>query len=161
MKDFSAGNQSLTDLPARLADMDRAGVDVQVIYGALLYAPMTDDDFRAALEISYNKWIAGRCSEAPERLKWAASLPLRSPKAAEKEIFRVEDAGAVSLMCYGSVCDTMPHLEAREGSGDDLGARHDISKRQRAGGNTVSQPVEIIRHQGEGQEEARAPGGLI
>ena len=50
MRDFSVGNQSLMDVPARLADMDRAGVDVQVIYATLLFAPMTDDDdFQAAL----------------------------------------------------------------------------------------------------------------
>ena len=56
MKEFTVGNQSLMDVPARLADMDRAGVDVQVIYPTLLFAPMTDDDdFQAALEISYNK----------------------------------------------------------------------------------------------------------
>ena len=29
------------------------------------------------------------------------------------------------------VSEDMPHLEAREGSGDDLSARRDISKRQR------------------------------
>jgi hypothetical protein len=29
------------------------------------------------------------------------------------------------------VSEHMPHLEAREGSGDDLGARRDITKRQR------------------------------
>ncbi|MEE2721862.1 MAG: amidohydrolase family protein [Pseudomonadota bacterium] len=110
MKEFSVGNQSLMDVPARLADMDRAGVDVQVIYPTLLFAPMTDDDdFQAALEISYNKWIEERCSEAPGRLKWSASLPLRNPKMAEKEVFRVKDAGAVSLMCYGTVNDTMLH----------------------------------------------------
>ena len=110
MKEFSVGNQSMMDVPARLADMDRAGVDVQVLYPTLLFAPMTDDDdFQAALEISYNRWIKERCDEAPDRLKWSASLPLRSPKAAVKEVYRVKQSGAVSLMCYGTVNDTMLH----------------------------------------------------
>ena len=110
MKEFSVGNQSLMDVPARLSDLDRAGVDIQVIYPTLLFAPMTDDDdFQTALEISYNKWIEERCSESSSRLHWSASLPLRNPKMAEKEVFRVKDAGAVSLMCYGTVNDTMLH----------------------------------------------------
>ena len=57
---------------------------MQVIYPTLLFVPLTDDDeFQAALEISYNRWIAERCAEAPARLKWAASLALRDPAAAE------------------------------------------------------------------------------
>ena len=110
MKEFSVGNQSLMDVPARLADMDRAGVDVQVIYSTLLFAPMTDDDeFETALQISYNKWIAERCAEAPDRLKWSAVIPMRDPKAAVREIQRVKDAGAVSLMCFGTVGEKMLH----------------------------------------------------
>ena len=110
MKDFSVGNQSLMDVPARLADLDRAGVDAQVIYSTLLFAPMTDDDeFETALQISYNKWIADRCAEAPDRLKWSAVVPMRDPKAAVREIHRVKDAGAVSLMCFGTVGDKMLH----------------------------------------------------
>ena len=110
MKDFSVGNQSLMDVPARIADLDRAGVDIQVIYPTLLFAPLTDDDeFQAALEISYNKWIAERCAEAPDRLKWAASLPLRNPSAAVREVYRVKSEGAVALMVYGTVQDTLLH----------------------------------------------------
>ncbi len=110
MKEFSIGNQSLMDVPARLADLDRAGVDVQVIYPTLLFVPLTDDDeFQVALEVSYNHWIAERCREAPDRLKWAASLPLRDPEAAVKEIYRVKREGAVSAMCYGTVGDLMLH----------------------------------------------------
>ena len=110
MKEFSIGNQSLMDVPARLADLDRAGVDVQVIYPTLLFVPLTDDDeFQAALEVSYNRWISERCGEAPDRLKWAASLPLRDPDAAEAEVRRAKDAGAVALMCYGTVNNTLLH----------------------------------------------------
>ncbi len=111
MKAFSIGNQSLTDVPARLADLDRAGIDVQVIYATLLFAPLTDDDaFETALTVSYNRWIAERCGEAPQRLKWSAVLPLREPRAAVGEIYRVKDAGAVSLMCFGTVGDRLLHM---------------------------------------------------
>lgn len=111
MKEFSVGNQSLMDVPARVADLDRAGVDVQVVYSTLLFAPLTDDDdFETALAVSYNRWIAERCGEAPDRLKWSAVLPLRQPREAVREIHRVKDAGAVSLMCFGTVGDKLLHL---------------------------------------------------
>ena len=111
IKDFSIGNQSLMDVPARVADLDRVGIDIQVIYSTLLFAPLTDDDaFETALTVSYNKWIEERCAEAPDRLKWAAVLPLREPKAAVKEIYRVKDAGAVSLMCFGTVGEKLLHM---------------------------------------------------
>ena len=110
MKEFSVGNQSLMDVPARLADLDRAGVDIQVIYSTLLFAPMTDDDaFETALIVSYNRWIEERCAEAPDRLKWSAVLPLREPGEAVREIYRVREAGAVSLMCFGTVGERMLH----------------------------------------------------
>ncbi|MBM3485879.1 MAG: hypothetical protein FJX67_04505 [Alphaproteobacteria bacterium] len=110
IKEFSVGNQSLMDVPARLRDLDRAGVDVQVIYSTLLFAPMTiDDEFETALQISYNRWLDDRCAEAPHRLKWSAVIPLRDPKAAVKEIYRVKDRGAVSLMCFGTVGERMLH----------------------------------------------------
>ena len=111
IKEFSIGNQSLMDVPARLADLDRAGVDLQVIYSTLLFAPLTDDDgFETALTVSYNKWIEERCAEAPDRLKWSAVLPLREPGEAVREIYRVKDAGAVSLMCFGTVGERMLHM---------------------------------------------------
>lgn len=110
LKEFSIGNQSLMDVPARIADLDRVGIDSQVIYSTLLFAPLTEDDaFETALTVSYNKWIEQRCAEAPDRLKWSAVLPLREPKAAVKEIYRVKDAGAVSLMCFGTVGEKMLH----------------------------------------------------
>ena len=111
IKEFSIGNQSLMDVPARIADLDRVGIDIQVVYSTLLFAPLTDDDaFETALTVSYNKWIEERCAEAPDRLKWAAVLPLREPKAAGKEIYRAKDAGAVSLMCFGTVGEKLLHM---------------------------------------------------
>ena len=36
------------DIPARIANLDRNGVDVQVVYSTLLFAPLTDDDVETA-----------------------------------------------------------------------------------------------------------------
>jgi predicted TIM-barrel fold metal-dependent hydrolase len=110
LKKFSIGNQSLMDVPDRVAHLDRVGVDVQVVYPTLFIAPLSEDDeLETALQVSYNHWIAERCGEAPDRLKWAAILPMREPKAAIKEIRRVKDAGAVSLVCFGTVGEKMLH----------------------------------------------------
>jgi len=76
LKKFSIGNQSLMDVPERVAHLDRIGADVQVIYPTLFIAPLTDDDeFETALQVSYNRWIKSRCDEAPDRLK-CDGLPL-------------------------------------------------------------------------------------
>jgi hypothetical protein len=113
MKVFSIGSQSLTDVDARLRDLDKAHVDIQVIYPTLFLVPLSEDDgFETALIRSYNTWIATRCGERPDRLKWAAILPLREPGEAVREIERVKKAGAVSLVTYGTVGEKMLH--ARE-----------------------------------------------
>ena len=42
-KPFSVGSQGLTDVQARLRDLDDFGLDVQVIYPTLFIATVTDD----------------------------------------------------------------------------------------------------------------------
>jgi len=110
LKKFSAGSQSLDDVADRLAHLDRLGVDAQVIYPTLFIAPLSADDaFETALQVSYNRWIETRCAEAPARLKWSALIPMREPKAAVKEIQRVKNAGAVSLVCFGTAGEKLLH----------------------------------------------------
>jgi predicted TIM-barrel fold metal-dependent hydrolase len=110
MKVFSIGSQSLMDVEARLRDLDNAGVDVQVIYPTLFLVPLSEDDaFETALMRSYNSWIAERCGERPDRLRWSALLPLREPAEAVREIERVAKLGAVSLVTYGTVGEKMLH----------------------------------------------------
>ena len=110
MKVFSLGSQSLTDVDARVRDLDSAGVDVQVIYPTLFLVPLSEDDaFETALMRSYNSWIAERCGERPRRLRWSALLPLREPREAVREIERVRQLGAVSLVTYGTVGEKMLH----------------------------------------------------
>src|SRR5829696_2596468 len=49
-KPISVGSQALTDIPARLRDLDQAGIDIQVLYPSLFLVPLTEDDeFEAAL----------------------------------------------------------------------------------------------------------------
>jgi len=45
---------------------------------------------------AYNEWSAAYCAQAPERLRWAAMLPLQEPSLAIEEAERAAAAGAVS-----------------------------------------------------------------
>ena len=80
-KPFTVGSQGLTDVKARLKDLDSFGVDVQVIYPTLFLANVTDDlAFEAALMRAYNSYLAKACIQGADRLKWAGlchSVPLR------------------------------------------------------------------------------------
>ncbi|HSK29427.1 MAG TPA: amidohydrolase family protein [Candidatus Limnocylindria bacterium] len=94
--------RELTDPMARLKDMDKIGVDVQVIYPTLFLVYLTDDPkLEVALCRAYNRFIADACAKAPERLKWVAILPLRDPAASLKEMKWAKEQGAVGVFFRG------------------------------------------------------------
>jgi predicted TIM-barrel fold metal-dependent hydrolase len=109
-KPFSVGSQGLTDVKARLKDLDQFGVDIQVIFPTLFLANVTDDlNFEAALIRAYNSYLAQACAQAPDRLKWAAVVPLRSPAESAKEVRRCKELGAVAVATLGTAGETMLH----------------------------------------------------
>ena len=64
-KPFSLESQGLTSPEARVRDLDRQGIAVQVLYHTIFLEPLTDDpEFEAALMRSYNSWIAKACARA-------------------------------------------------------------------------------------------------
>ena len=76
--DIHLAVRELTDPMARLKDMDKIGVDVQVIYPTLFLVYLTDDaQLDVALCRAYNRFVANACAKAPDRLKWVVILPLR------------------------------------------------------------------------------------
>jgi predicted TIM-barrel fold metal-dependent hydrolase len=102
-KRYAIGSQTLMDVDARLKDMDRFGIDVQVNFPTLFLDPLTEDlDFEAALMRSYNSWIATQSSLRADRLRWAAVLPMRSPAAAAAEVRRAKEMGAACVASYGT-----------------------------------------------------------
>ena len=102
-KPFGLGSQTLDDVPARVADMDRFGIDVSLIYPTLFLTHLTEDvRYEAALMRSYNTWLAQRCAEASDRLKFGALLPVRSPDDAVAEIKRAKELGAAALYTMGT-----------------------------------------------------------
>jgi predicted TIM-barrel fold metal-dependent hydrolase len=107
-KPFSVGSQGLTDVKARLKDMDHFGVDIQVLFPTLFLGNVTDDlVFEAALMRAYNSYMAQACGQAPERLKWAGLVPLRLPAEAAKEVRRCKELGAVAIATLGTAGETL------------------------------------------------------
>lgn len=100
--DIHLAVRELTDPQARLGDMDKIGVDVQVIYPTLFLVYLTDDgELETALCRAYNRFVAAACNRAPNRLKWVAIPPLRDCTAALAEIERAKEQGAVGVFFRG------------------------------------------------------------
>jgi len=109
-KPFSLGSQGMTDPEARVRDLDRQRIDIQVIYHTIFLEPLTDDpEFEASLMRSYNTWMARACAHNQTRLKWAAPMPLQNVPAAVEEVGRAKELGAAALAISGTVGDRMLH----------------------------------------------------
>ncbi|HEY3303256.1 MAG TPA: amidohydrolase family protein [Candidatus Binatia bacterium] len=100
--DIHIACRELTDPQARLRDMDKLGVELQVIYPTLFLVYLTDD---ALLEIAlcraYNRWLADACSKSGGRLRWVVVPPLRAVEESVKEIKWAKDHGAVGVFFRG------------------------------------------------------------
>ena len=84
---------------ARLADMDEQGVDIQVLYpthaGQMLGRDFRDTKLLAACVRAYNNWACEYASASPQRLRWAAALPMQDIDAALVEARRASEMGCV------------------------------------------------------------------
>src|SRR5262249_28011982 len=90
------------DPDARVADMDRDGIDVAVLYPstALFFGPLDpidafhDVEFVLDCQRAYNEWVAEYCAAHPQRLFAMAGVPLQDPERAVAEAERaVGDLG--------------------------------------------------------------------
>ena len=86
------------DPDQRLRDMERDGVDAEIIFGILGVASRVQD-YEAANEMLriYNDWLKGFCSKYPARHVGLACLPYGDIDAAVKEIHRVARLGLRGL----------------------------------------------------------------
>jgi uncharacterized protein len=85
-------NPGAYDARARLADMDKMGVDQAFLYPTWFaegFPLITDPDTANALARAYNDWIADFCAADPRRLFAAAMLPLQDMDLALAELRRV------------------------------------------------------------------------
>src|SRR5205807_4188633 len=95
---FEKGLRRPTDPALRVKDMDRDGVDAEVIFG-ILGAATRLNDHEAANEMLriYNDWLKDFCSHYPDRHIGLACLPYGDIDAAVKEIYRVAKLGLRGL----------------------------------------------------------------
>ena len=94
--------REITDVPARLADMDKLGVEVQVIYPTLFLIYLTDDpELETALCRAYNDWMADVWSKSGGRLRWVVVPPLHSMDASLEEMRKAKSTGAVGVSLRG------------------------------------------------------------
>ena len=101
-KSVSIGAQELTDVEARLRDLDKVQIDKQVVYPTLFLRTTTDDSgLEAALLRCYNDFLADACSKSGGRIRFAALVPTSDVAAAVAELRRAKGLGAVATMLFG------------------------------------------------------------
>jgi len=102
------GCLDLSDPPARLAVLDKLGIDVQFLMPSTLYANITEEPaYEAALYRSYNRYMGRQCRPSAARLKWAGLLPMRDSREAAEAIEEMQRLGASAAVVYGTVGDRM------------------------------------------------------
>ncbi|MGH7773108.1 MAG: amidohydrolase family protein [Candidatus Binatia bacterium] len=100
--DIHIACRELSDPKARLADMDKLGVESQVIYPTLFLIYLTDDvGLEIALCRAYNRYLAEACSNSGKRMRWVVVPPLRSIDESIKEIRWAKEHGAVGVFFRG------------------------------------------------------------
>jgi len=101
MERFKRASENRYAPETRIWDMDEQGVDVQIIYptqgGQILGKPFKDPELLTACCRAYNDWSREFCAHEPERLRWAAMLPLQAPDLAIEEAKRATAQGCVSF----------------------------------------------------------------
>ncbi|MCY4551023.1 MAG: amidohydrolase family protein [Defluviicoccus sp.] len=105
---FSGGGRrpELLDLGAgRVADMDAAGIDIQVLSAVTPGAQNLPGTEGVAFARKLNSWVANEVVAAwPDRFRAFATLPLSQPEAAADELERsVREHGLVGCMSYGAI----------------------------------------------------------
>ncbi len=100
--DIHLAYREMTDIPGRLSDMDKLGVEIQVVFPTLFLIYITDD---AALDVAlaraYNRFIAQACTKSGSRMRWVVVPPLHSAEQSVQEIKWGKDHGAVGVFFRG------------------------------------------------------------
>lgn len=145
----------LTDVRARLADLDEMGVDIQVVGPMPMHHYWAGEDLAARLARTVNEGVAAHCAEAPQRLYGLGTVPLQHPHLA---VELLEEA-VTGRGLYGiSVSTSVDGRELADPAHDPVWAKAEelgavvfvhpwgCSLRERLAahylGNTVGQPVE-------------------
>ncbi|SRR5713226_9158272 len=93
------GGMEDNDIPTRLKDMDREGIDVSVLFPTSSFAlnSFIECDYAIAMARAYNDFISDVCKQSP-RLKGIALIPFQDVKAALNEVERaITKLGLVAI----------------------------------------------------------------
>jgi len=107
--DQSARRPAVAEL--RLADMDRDGVQTQVIFGPIFQISTDDPVLRVACYRVYNDWLLDFCKAAPDRLLGVPMLP-ETPDGATEELLRLAAKGGVRQVTL-MIANINPKLDDR------------------------------------------------
>jgi predicted TIM-barrel fold metal-dependent hydrolase len=100
--DIHLAYREMTDIPGRLRDMDKLGVDTQVVFPTLFLIYLTDDTaLEVALSRAYNRFLAQACAKSNGRMRWVVIPPLKSIEESVKELKWAKDNGAVGVFFRG------------------------------------------------------------
>ncbi len=106
MKPVSIPAQELTDVGARLRDLDAAGIDKQVVYPTLFLTTTTEDlKLESAFYRVYNDFMGEARETSGGRVNFAALVPIRDVQASIAELLRAKSLGAVAVMLLGMAWD--------------------------------------------------------
>jgi predicted TIM-barrel fold metal-dependent hydrolase len=108
LKRESIGAQELTDVGARIKDMDKVKIDKQVVFPSL-FLTTTAEDLRleAALLRAYNRFLGDCYAQSKGRIRFAALVPIRDVQESIKEIQRAAKIGAAAVMLQGMAWDKL------------------------------------------------------
>ena len=100
--DIAKAVRYITDATARVSDMDKRGVDAEVVFPTLLlgYLPV-EVDLEIAICAAYNRYLAKAWEQGGDRLRWVVVPPLRDMQASVREIETARDHGAVGVFFRG------------------------------------------------------------
>jgi predicted TIM-barrel fold metal-dependent hydrolase len=99
---YPEGTQDLQEVGLRLAEMDRMTVDVQMCFSTFwLMHDLRDPIREAAMQRSWNRWMAERTGESEGRLRWFCQVPMRDRDRMEQELVFAKENGAVGVETTG------------------------------------------------------------
>ena len=100
--DVEIACREITDVEARLRDMDRLGVDVQVVYPTLFLVYLTrDSELEVVLCQAYNRFLGAASDKSGGRVRWVVVPPLTSIAASLAELRYAKEHGAVGVFFRG------------------------------------------------------------
>ncbi len=126
--DMAISSPGLDDVEGRLKDMDKEGIDIQVVYPNIMAmaAHLDDGDLAAAMCRAYNNYSAEKCRAFDGRVRAVSAVPLQQPAEAAKELRRaVKDLGLIGTVITGLVGQRNlddPYFEEFFREANELGA---------------------------------------